>query len=98
MQPTKKSQSGREIISEPLSIKEITKILIKHYGVHDGIFDLAIEFTVGFGPIGPNEEELYPGVALGIRKLGLAKADGTNNPNAVNAAEVNPAKKSKIKE
>jgi len=77
---------------EPLSMRELAAVLVKHYGIHEGRFDLAIEFQIGVGGVGPDPENRLPGAMIGVHKVGLmpSKADG---PTTVDAAEVNPAKK-----
>jgi hypothetical protein len=58
----------------PLSMKELTAVLAKHYGLKAGKYDLEIEFQIGTGPVGPSKEELVPGVILGVKCIGLAPA------------------------
>ena len=77
-------------VGKPLSMKEVAALLIKHYGVHEGQFDLVIEYQFGAGAVGPNPASPVPGVMIGITKLGLAKSLKPG-PLTVDAAEVNPA-------
>jgi hypothetical protein len=81
-----------EAAFEPLSILELTTLLIKHYDVHEGIYTPLIEFQIGVGAVGPRPESQYPGAMIGVAKVGLAKAK-TLGPSTVDAAEANPRKK-----
>ncbi len=76
----------------PLELKKITEILIKHYGLHEGKFDILIEFQIAVGVMGPEPKSALPGALLGVAKLGVARsvADG---PTTVDAALVNPKPK-----
>jgi len=79
---------------DPLSLRELTEVLIRHYGVNEGKYDLLLEFQVGIGSIGLAPESQLPGAMIGISKVGLIKstADGITT---VDAAIANPAKKAK---
>lgn len=72
-------------------MKELGEFLIKHYGLHEGKFDLWLEYQVGFGNFGPKPDAVYPGAAMGISRIGLvpSKVDG---PFTIDAAAVNPVK------
>lgn len=75
--------------ADPLTIKEIVALLIKHYGFHEGQFDLLSEYQFGLGAFGPSPESITPGVMVGLTKLGLIRAPNPG-PLTVDAAEVNP--------
>jgi hypothetical protein len=83
-------------VSEPLPISEIGKLLIKHYGLSEGLFDILVEFGVGFGAVGPRPEEIVPGVMIGVSKIGLINVE-QKGPSTLNAAEINPPRKTKKK-
>jgi hypothetical protein len=76
----------------PLDAKQVTELLVRHHDLHEGKFDLLIEFRLTIGAIGTSPTEALPGVAVGIAKLGLARA---LQPGAstVDASVVNPLKK-----
>lgn len=69
--------------------RDLVAILLKHHGIHDGLFDLAVEFQIGVGAVGPDAASSAPGVAIGVRRIGLVAAMQCG-PNTVNAAEANP--------
>jgi hypothetical protein len=69
--------------------KEVATLLIKEQGLHEGNFDLAFEFQIAVGAVGPNPESLLPGAMLGIGKITLSPA-AKPGPSTVDAAIVNP--------
>lgn len=79
-----------------LSLRDITVLLIKHYGFNEGKFELLIEFQVGTGMTGPIPGQPFLGAFVGVSKIGLVPAT-IESPNAVDAAIVNPAKPNKPK-
>ena len=74
---------------DPLSIKEITALLVKHYGIHEGLYDLLLEYRMAFGAFGPTPEEVLPSTILGVSHLSITKAE-KSGPLTVDAALVNP--------
>lgn len=79
-------------VRPPLSLKEVAAVLVKHYGLNEGVFDLMVEFQIGVGAIGPDKDKAVPGAMIGVSKIGLlpSKIPG---PNTVDAAVINPEKK-----
>lgn len=78
--------------------KEITELLIKHQGLHEGLWSLTIQFGFQAANINVKTEEdeskevLVPGVIIPLMKMGIQKNDKPN-PFTVDAAEVNPPPK-----
>jgi hypothetical protein len=70
-----------------VGIKDLATILIKHFGLTEGKFELAVEFQIGLGGVGPDKAAPIPGVVVGLRAVGL-QAAREGMPNAVDAAEV----------
>ncbi|HIJ78795.1 MAG: hypothetical protein OEY01_06955 [Desulfobulbaceae bacterium] len=94
MQSTEKDT---DLIAD-FSLGELTEILIKNKGLHEGLYNLAVQFQVAFGAVGPSPESTCPGAMMGISRIGLSKTEeGKKNIHTVNAAEVNPAPKKKVK-
>lgn len=92
MQSTDKNQN----LVADFSLVEITEILIKEQGIHEGIYNLAVQFNFAFGAVGPSPESIFPGAMMGISRIGLSKVEeDKTNIHSVNAAEVNPIRKSK---
>ena len=85
---SKQSQQpdGVKPVADPLSINELSKLLVKHYGLTTGKYDLMIEFRLGFGAIGPSDQERLPGAMLAVHRIGLvpAKKEG---PLTIDASE-----------
>lgn len=75
-----------------LSLTEVTSLLIKHYDLHEGMYDVAIELKIAAGAIGPSPESSLPGAMFGVSGIGLQRTE-TPGPRSINAAEVNPVKK-----
>lgn len=80
----------------PLSMKEVAELLVKHYGLREGLFDLMLEYQFAFGNFGPTPSQVTPGAMIGLAKLGLTRATQIG-PLTVDAAEVNPAPKTRKK-
>ena len=79
-----------------LTLRDITEVLIKHYGHHDGKYEVLLSFDIGVGPfIRPGSSGPTPTAFMSIAGLQLSRvADGQeiSNPNGVvDAAIVNPA-------
>ncbi len=79
-----------------LTLRDLAGALIKHYGLHEGYFELMVEFQVGTGGIGP-EDARVPGAMIGLHRVGLKPTTETGSPTAIDAAEVNPRKAKKLK-
>lgn len=74
----------------PVSMRELTALLIKHYDVHEGTYNLMIEFMLGAGTVGPDPANQLPGVSVGVSHFGLVRSPVVN-ANSVDASDVNPA-------
>jgi hypothetical protein len=83
-----------KIITKTLSHKEVTLALIKHQNIHEGIWQLYIEFAISAGnlPVAEENEEnlrLCPAAIVPIKGIGLMMVD-KENPLALDASKVNP--------
>lgn len=83
-------------VDAPLSMRDLVAVLIKHYKIHDGNYDLLLEYQIGVGMVGPGPDALTPGAMVGISRVGLVKS-AMEGPTTVNAAIINPAKKNSKK-
>lgn len=79
-----------------LSMRDLASVLVKHYGIHEGRFDLLVEFQIGMGAVGPDPTALTPGAMIGVSRIGLMPSK-TDGPTTVDAAIANPVKKSRKK-
>ncbi len=77
--------------------KDVIEALIKHQNIHEGIWQLYIEFGISGGnmpiaPEGSDDLRISPVAMVPITKIGLLKVD-KENPLALDASKVNPAPK-----
>lgn len=80
--------------------KEVATALIKHQGIHEGLWGIGIEFgfTAQNVPIlGPEgQRNVAPAAILPVQKIGLNRWNEPNNMT-VDAAEINPAPMTKAR-
>ena len=74
---------------EPISLKGVGELLVKHYGLHEGLWDVAIEMNMAIGQFGTTQNDALPGAMFRLSRIGLTKAAQVG-ALTVNAAEVNP--------
>ena len=72
-----------------LPLRQVTEILIKHYDLHEGLYELSFEFQIAVGGVRPSPETVLPGAMIGISGIGISKSD-KENINTVDAEKVNP--------
>ncbi len=79
-------------VGATLSLRELGVLLVKHYALTEGLYDLMLEYQIGLGAVGPDKDHLVPGAMIGVSGFGLVPSI---NPgvNTIDAAVVNPAKK-----
>ncbi len=77
----------RDPVGELLDIKLLTELLIRHYGIDSGYYELVVEFGFATGRAGPSEEEIMPTAFVGVRRLGLVRVDQPT-PMSVDAAQL----------
>lgn len=87
--PVAQGAAEAKPIDTPLTLRDLTALLIKHYDLHEGLYNLLIEYQIGVGPVGPSPDQMLPGAMIAIRGAGLAAAP-KGTANSVDAAEVNP--------
>lgn len=78
-----------EITTIILNYKEVVEAFIKQQNIHEGIWQLHVEFGLGAGNIQTGENQFSPAAIVPVSKLGIAKVD-TEGPLAVDASKVNP--------
>lgn len=74
---------------EPIALKQVGELLVKHYGFHEGLWDVGVEIQAAIGQFGSPPTDVLPGAMFRIARLGLTKA-AQIGPFTVNAAEINP--------
>ena len=76
------------------SYKEVLEALIKKAGLHEGKWQLVMNFGLAALNMGPGPGELVPGAAVAISSIGLQKATAESPASlTADAAEVNPKRK-----
>lgn len=94
MQSTEKNPN---LIAD-FSLVQMTEILIKSQGLHEGFYNLSVQFQISVGAVGPSPESICPGAMMGISRIGLSRTEKEKaNIHTVNAAEVNPAPKKRAR-
>jgi hypothetical protein len=94
MQSTEKNPN---LIAD-FSLIEMTEILIKNQELHEGLYNLSVQFQIAVGAVGPSPESICPGAMMGISRIGLSRTKKEKaNIHTVNAAEVNPAPKKRAR-
>ena len=76
----------------PLGLRELTEVLVRHYGLSEGQYDLLVNYQIGAGMFGPVAGEAGPGVAVSLQQIGLSKSPSPNHLT-VDAAKVAHKKK-----
>ena len=84
------------VVGEPLTLKELTALLIQHYGKTEGKFELQVEFQIGAGPFGPEPAKLVPSIIVGVAKIALVEAK-SEGPLVIDAASIASKSKSATK-
>lgn len=83
-------------VGVPLSLGELAVLLVKHYRLNEGTFDLMLQYQIGTGAVGPDKDHLVPGVMMGVSQVGLVPSTKVG-PSIVDASLVNPMKKPRKK-
>ena len=73
-------------------MKEVAELLVKQYDLHEGLYDLLLEYQFAFGNFGPTPTQITPGAMIGLARLGLTRVDRLG-PLTVDAGQVNPISK-----
>lgn len=73
-------------------MRDLASVLVRHYGLSEGKYDLMVEFQIGTGAVGPDKDKLVPGAMIGVSRIGLIAATKLG-PNTVDASLVTPRKK-----
>jgi hypothetical protein len=75
------------------TLEEVTQALIKHQGLHEGLWTLSIEFGLGSGIVGPTPTEGKPSAIVAVNRLQLVRPldmQGEQLPFTQDASKVNP--------
>lgn len=74
--------------------QEIVTLMLKEAGIHEGFWQLSVNFRLGAGAFGPTPEQVAPTGFVSIEGMGLQRLDpipAEIPPLAYDAAALNPA-------
>lgn len=81
------AESPVQSLPEPLPLRDVAELLVRHYGLREGLWELALEMQVGVGQFGAGPDTALPGAAFGVTRVGLVRVADAG-PRTVNAAEI----------
>jgi hypothetical protein len=82
--------STDNLLFPQIPLRDLGVLLVKHYNVHEGLWDVTFQMQVSIGQMGPEPAKALPGAMINIAAVGLSRANQVG-PLTVNAAELNPA-------
>ena len=85
-----------EIKTISLTYKEVVEALIKQQKIHNGIWQLVVEFGIAAVNMRIGKEELSPSAIVPVKNIGLTRVE-KESPLALDASIVNPKVKPKRK-
>jgi len=78
-----------EIRTITLSHKEVVEALIRYQEIHEGIWQLYVEFGIAAANIATGEDQILPSAIVPVQKIGLHRVE-KESLIAVDASKVNP--------
>ena len=85
-----------EVTTYSLDYQEVVEAVIKHQGLHEGIWQLHIEFGLGATNMATAPDQVSPVAIVPVKRIGITKVE-KEGPLAVDASKVNPGPKTKKK-
>ena len=80
-----------EINQYQFKYQEVVEALIKQAGLHEGRWQLVMNFGLAAANMGPNNSDLVPGAAVAVAGIGLLRANPGSPPAlTADASVVNP--------
>ena len=76
--------------------KEVAEALVKHQGIHEGIWGVSMQFGLHAANVALSDQQINPAAIVGVIKIGIQKFETENNLT-IDAAKVNPRPKPKRK-
>lgn len=90
-------ERGAEPANPPIPLRDLTTILIKHYGYHEGFYEVGVQFNIAIGVVGPDPANVAPGAVLTVGGIGLSRCPETSllgvDASVVNSAAIKSAKR-----
>ncbi|MBH2042096.1 MAG: hypothetical protein I8H87_00865 [Comamonadaceae bacterium] len=79
------------------SHKELVTLMLKDAGIHEGLWNLSVNFRLGAGAFGPTPEEVAPSGFVSVDAVGIQKMEPKEGqpipPLTYDAKELNPEAK-----
>ena len=74
------------------ALNEVTRALVREHGITSGLWDVAVEFGLTAGLMGPTQDAALPTALLQISRFLLVRHpdDQPLNPTTVDAASIQP--------
>ena len=72
--------------------KEVVEALLKHQGIHEGIWGLWVRFGISGANVGESASVINPAAIVPVLELGLQRFKEETNIS-IDAAKVNPKEK-----
>jgi hypothetical protein len=88
---------NEKIKNEPITLEQLGELLVKHYKLNEGLYQLSIEFGLGVGNVMLEKGTFFPGIIAGIKKFNLVPVEGepVEGTIIIDAGKVNPKKQRK---
>ncbi len=87
------NQITKKTVADPLDIKQLTAVLIKHYKKKTGHYEIGPEFAFSVGMAGPNPDKIMPTVMVGLSRIALVEVSKPT-PISVDAESIHKSKSS----
>lgn len=79
------------------SHKELVTIMLKDAGIHEGFWNLSVNFRLGAGAFGPTPEDVVPSGFVGVEAIGIQRMELKEGqpipPLTFDAKDLNPPPK-----
>ena len=81
-----------EVAQYQFSFKEVAELLIRHQGIHEGVWAVGFNLNIGTGLMGPTPDQSFPSAMVQITSAILTRVEAgqQSSPSSVDAAVVNP--------
>lgn len=58
-----------------LPLRELGRVLVRHLGLNEGLWDITVEFKLAAGSVGPSPDEVLPSAIAGVSQVGLTRVN-----------------------
>ena len=92
--PTNVGDETGQAPAAPLSLMELGAVLVRHYALTEGYFDVSVEFQIGVGAVGVSPENVVPSAIIGVSRIGLIKTTKDKaRPTTIDASQASSSPK-----